>query len=108
MGHSAAKVIDWKYGQTFTQRSAHRINWAGNKAGEGFEYHLLAIWALLPVVIAGPGRFAVGGLLSLHKVPGKERLVWSRMQGRARFKDSMHLRRSRREMELHEERNKDQ
>ena len=29
------------------------MNWAGNQAGEGFEYHLLAIAALLPIVIAG-------------------------------------------------------
>jgi putative oxidoreductase len=51
------------------------MNWAGNRAGEGFEYHLLAIAALLPIVVAGPGRFAVGRLLPLPKVPGKERLA---------------------------------
>ena len=51
------------------------MNWAGNQAGEGFEYHLLAIGALLPVVIAGPGRFAVGRFLPWPKVAGKERLV---------------------------------
>ena len=39
------------------------MNWAGNQAGEGFEYHLLAIAALVPIVIIGPGRFAVGRLL---------------------------------------------
>ena len=44
------------------------MNWAGNQAGEGFEYHLLAIAALLPIVIAGPGRFAVGRLLKLAAV----------------------------------------
>ena len=51
------------------------MNWAGNQAGEGFEYHLLAIGALLPIVIAGPGRFAVGRFLPLPTVAGKERLV---------------------------------
>src|SRR5882762_6737323 len=51
------------------------MNWAGNQAGEGFEYHLLAIAALLPVVIAGPGRFAVGRLLPLPKVAGTEELA---------------------------------
>src|SRR5262245_38354252 len=33
------------------------MNWAGQQAGEGFEYHLIAIAALLAIVIAGPGRF---------------------------------------------------
>ena len=51
------------------------MNWAGNQAGEGFEYHLLAIGALLPIVIAGPGRFALGRLLPLPKVAGKQRPV---------------------------------
>ena len=51
------------------------MNWAGNQAGEGFEYHLLAIAALLPIVIAGPGRFAVGRFLPLPTVASKERPV---------------------------------
>lgn len=51
------------------------MNWAGNQAGEGFEYHLLAIGILLPVLIAGPGRFAVGRLLPLPKAPSRERPV---------------------------------
>jgi putative oxidoreductase len=51
------------------------MNWAGNQAGEGFEYHLLAIGALLPIVIAGPGRFAIGRFLPLLKVAGKQRPV---------------------------------
>ena len=51
------------------------MNWAGNQAGEGFEYHLLAIAALLPIAIAGPGRFAVGRLLSLPEVAGSEKLA---------------------------------
>jgi putative oxidoreductase len=44
------------------------MNWAGSKAGEGIEYHLLAIGILLPIVIAGPGRFAIGRILPLPKV----------------------------------------
>jgi len=47
------------------------MNWAGQQAGEGFEYHLLAIGVLLPVLIAGPGRFAVGRFLPLPKVAGE-------------------------------------
>jgi putative oxidoreductase len=51
------------------------MNWAGNQAGEGFEYHLLAIAALVPIVIAGPGLFAVGRFLPMPTVAGKERLA---------------------------------
>lgn len=43
------------------------MNWTGQQAGEGFEYHLLAIGILLPIVIAGPGRFAIGSYLSGRK-----------------------------------------
>jgi putative oxidoreductase len=46
------------------------MNWAGNQAGEGFEYHLVAIGLLLPLVIAGPGRFAIGRFLPLTRVAG--------------------------------------
>ncbi len=46
------------------------MNWTGKQAGEGFEYHLLAIGILLPILIAGPGRFAVGRFLPLPKVAG--------------------------------------
>jgi putative oxidoreductase len=48
------------------------MNWTGKQAGEGFEYHLLAIATLLTVAIAGPGRFAIGRLLPLPKGSGKE------------------------------------
>src|SRR5215470_9995392 len=51
------------------------MNWTGKQAGEGFEYHLLVIGTLLPIAIAGPGRFAVGRFLPLPKVTGKQRLV---------------------------------
>lgn len=46
------------------------MNWTGKQAGEGFEYHLLAIGILLPILIAGPGRYAVGRLLPLPKAAG--------------------------------------
>src|SRR5262252_10893787 len=51
------------------------MNWAGNQAGEGFEYHLLAIAALLPLAIAGPGRFAIGRFLHLPKAGGEQRPI---------------------------------
>jgi putative oxidoreductase len=43
------------------------MNWAGQQGGEGYEYHLIAIAALLPIVIAGAGRFAVERLLTWPK-----------------------------------------
>jgi putative oxidoreductase len=49
------------------------MNWTGNQPGEGFEYHLLAIAVLLSIVIAGPGRFALGRLLHLPTIAGPER-----------------------------------
>jgi putative oxidoreductase len=44
------------------------MNWAGQQAGEGYEYHLLAIAALAPIVLAGPGRFAVARFLPWTKL----------------------------------------
>ena len=44
------------------------MNWGGNQGGEGFEYHLLAIGLLLPVVIAGPGHFAVSRWVTWPKL----------------------------------------
>lgn len=44
------------------------MNWSGHQAGEGFEYHLLAIASLIPIVIAGPGRFAVANVLPRPKL----------------------------------------
>jgi len=67
---SAASIIIIMLGAVATVHGKFGffMNWAGNQAGEGFEYHLLAIAALLPIVIAGPGRFAVGRLLKLAAV----------------------------------------
>jgi putative oxidoreductase len=39
------------------------MNWSGAQAGEGYEFHLVAIAALLPIVVGGPGRLALGRLL---------------------------------------------
>lgn len=46
------------------------MNWTGQQAGEGYEYHLLAIAALLPIVLAGPGRFALGSVVPWPKLGG--------------------------------------
>jgi len=51
------------------------MNWMGNQAGEGFEYHVLAIAVLSTILIAGPGRYAIGHLLPLPKSKGLERPI---------------------------------
>jgi putative oxidoreductase len=51
------------------------MNWMGQQAGEGIEYHLLAISNLLVILIAGPGHFAIGRNLSLPKAKGSQRPV---------------------------------
>jgi putative oxidoreductase len=74
---SAASIILIMLGAIVTAhaRVGFFMNWAGKQPGEGFEYHLLAIGILLPVLIAGPGRFAVGRLLPLPKVADRQRPV---------------------------------
>jgi len=51
------------------------MNWMGQQGGEGFEYHLLAIAVLSSVLIAGPGRFAIGRFLPLPKRNDKPILI---------------------------------
>lgn len=40
------------------------MNWSGQKAGEGFEFHLLAIAMALVLMIRGGGAFSIDRLLS--------------------------------------------
>lgn len=40
------------------------MNWSGAQAGEGFEYHLLAIGIALAIVIRGSGSLSVDRILS--------------------------------------------
>jgi putative oxidoreductase len=40
------------------------MNWGGTNAGEGFEFHLLAIALALPLVIRGAGRYSLDGILA--------------------------------------------
>lgn len=40
------------------------MNWAGNQAGEGFEYHLLAIGLALIVMVKGGGAWSIDRRLS--------------------------------------------
>jgi putative oxidoreductase len=40
------------------------MNWFGNQAGEGFEYHLLVVGMALALVISGGGQWSLDRLLS--------------------------------------------
>jgi len=40
------------------------MNWSGQQAGEGFEFHLLAIALALALLITGGGKASVDGYLS--------------------------------------------
>ena len=74
---SAASIIVIMLGAIFMVHSKFGffMNWMGQKPGEGFEYHLLAISILLVILISGPGRFAIGKYLPLPKAKGSERPV---------------------------------
>jgi putative oxidoreductase len=54
------------------------MNWAGQQGGEGYEYHLLAIAALAPIVIAGAGRFALSRVLAWPRISGLRTLAQTR------------------------------
>jgi hypothetical protein len=43
------------------------MNWTGKQAGEGFEYHLLAIAAAMVVCINGSGAFSIDQALGRHE-----------------------------------------
>jgi putative oxidoreductase len=46
------------------------MNWAGNQAGEGFEFHILAVTLGIGLIIAGGGRYSIDRMLFL-KTPLK-------------------------------------
>jgi putative oxidoreductase len=46
------------------------MNWGGQQAGEGYEYHLLVIALLASIVIVGPGRFALSHLFPVSRLAG--------------------------------------
>jgi putative oxidoreductase len=45
------------------------MNWFGQQAGEGFEYHLLAIGLALVVVLRGGAKWSLDALLSQRLLP---------------------------------------
>jgi putative oxidoreductase len=61
----AAALIIVMIGAIHTTNFQHGLfmNWNGNQAGEGFEYHLLFIGVCAGVIITGSGRYSVDCLL---------------------------------------------
>jgi putative oxidoreductase len=47
------------------------MNWSGTQAGEGFEFHLLALAMVLALILGGGGRASIDGVLSRAQ-PGVE------------------------------------
>jgi len=43
------------------------MNWAGNQAGEGFEYHLLAIGLALALILKGGGAWSIDRIVTRMK-----------------------------------------
>jgi putative oxidoreductase len=52
----AIALVHWKNG--------FFMNWSGKAAGEGYEFHLLAIGIALALVIKGGGRWSVDGAIA--------------------------------------------
>lgn len=49
------------------------MNWAGEKKGHGFEYHLMAITLALVVLVKGAGAFSVDRAMYEHRVDKSSR-----------------------------------
>jgi putative oxidoreductase len=45
-------------------RNGFFMNWVGTQAGEGFEYHILALAIMLALMIKGGGLFSIDGALA--------------------------------------------
>jgi putative oxidoreductase len=52
----AMTMIHWQHG--------FFMNWFGQQAGEGYEYHLLAIGLCLSLVMTGGGKFSVDAAIA--------------------------------------------
>lgn len=49
------------------------MNWGGAQAGEGFEYHLLALALALPIVVLGGGRLSLDRYLLRKQIRERRR-----------------------------------
>jgi len=47
------------------------MNWFGNKSGEGFEYHILALTVVIGVMIIGGGRWSADRALTARTPPNQ-------------------------------------
>lgn len=63
---SAAGIGLIMLGAVFMVHGQHGffMNWFGNQAGEGYEYHLLALGLSAALVISGGGRLSIDRLIS--------------------------------------------
>lgn len=63
---TAAGIAAVMVGAIFTAHLQYGffMNWSGNQAGEGFEYHLLALGIALAVLIRGGGAWSLDRLLA--------------------------------------------
>jgi len=62
-------------GAIFTVHMKHGffMNWFGNKAGEGFEYHLLALGLGLVLMVKGAGKLSIDGLIAVGLSSGDKK-----------------------------------
>jgi len=56
---AAALTVQMLVAMRFHLGNGFFMNWYGNQAGEGFEYHLLAIGIALGLVVLGAGRWSL-------------------------------------------------
>lgn len=63
---AAAGIAAVMTGAVLTAHLPHGffMNWTGAQAGEGFEFHLLALALALPIVVSGAGGVSVDGWLA--------------------------------------------
>jgi putative oxidoreductase len=59
------------------------MNWTGGQAGEGFEYHLLALALALPLIVKGGGAASVDGWLAQRLATGAPAGAPAHASGRA-------------------------
>ncbi len=69
-------------GMIVTSHWSHGLfmNWSGTQAGEGFEYHLLAIGLSLVLMIKGSGAWSVDALLSKKQPAQTPGFILSNLQ----------------------------
>jgi putative oxidoreductase len=51
------------------------MNWSGAQAGEGFEFHILALALSLPLMVTGGGAFSVDGWLARRRSASTQPLL---------------------------------